>query len=135
MPPDFEECGSSSVLMRLPMLCKFLASLSGPMLNHKLCDLAFCSYAWNDPAAERTQTQGASWSVFCVGGANRLADVVCDLARSNIIRFIYFGVLFSCFFLTNGKNIRDQVDKVAFRLKVKAWKVVWPWRRNKKLSL
>jgi len=49
LPEDFRCC--SSVLMRLPVLCKFLAASSSDMLGHKLCDLAFCSYAWNDPKA------------------------------------------------------------------------------------
>lgn len=30
---------------------RFLAASSSDMLGHKLCDLAFCSYAWNDPKA------------------------------------------------------------------------------------
>lgn len=46
-----ERWSSSSVLMRLPVLCKFLASLPPAMLGHRLCDLAFCSYAWSEPAA------------------------------------------------------------------------------------
>eukprot|EP00913_Durusdinium_trenchii_P001162 g1069.t1 len=81
MPEEIEKFQSSSVLMRLPILCKFLATLPPTMLNHEFCDLAFCSYAWNDPKTQRCLANDAdlSWSVFCSGakdGASRLAAVL-----------------------------------------------------------
>eukprot|EP00435_Cladocopium_sp_Y103_P039568 s82_g10.t1 len=53
---ELQRWSSGSVLMRLPVLCKFLASLAPAMLGHRLCDLAFCSYAWSEPSALRMTT-------------------------------------------------------------------------------
>ena len=65
----------SAVLMRVPALAKFLASLSADMLRHDLCDLAFCSYSWNNPAASMADLD-IPWS-FC----SRSPDVAARLAE------------------------------------------------------
>ncbi|CAE7754334.1 PFA3 [Symbiodinium sp. CCMP2456] len=65
----------SSIVVRVPSLAKFLASISSDILRHEFCDLAFCSYAWNDPCGQVTKLD-LPWSVClcCHDLAARLAE-------------------------------------------------------------
>ena len=65
----------SSIVVRVPSLAKFLASISSDVLRHEFCDLAFCSYAWNDPCGQVTKLD-LPWSVClcCHDLAARLAE-------------------------------------------------------------
>ena len=65
----------SSIVVRMPSLAKFLASIPSDILTHEFCDLAFCSYAWNDPCGRVTKLD-LPWSVClcCHDLAARLAE-------------------------------------------------------------
>ncbi|CAE7242029.1 PFA3 [Symbiodinium sp. CCMP2592] len=65
----------SSIVVRVPSLAKFLASIPSDILTHEFCDLAFCSYAWNDPCGRVTKLD-LPWSVClcCHDLAARLAE-------------------------------------------------------------
>ena len=73
---------TSSVVMRVPAMAKFLASVPEPMRRHELLDLAFCSYAWHEPGAHMTSLD-IPWS-FCL----RNHDVAGRLAEFALSRFV-----------------------------------------------
>ena len=58
---------------------RFLAQLSPTMLQHRLCDLSFCSYAWNEPLAVLRQQQAVR--AGGQGVAQRILRVALDQAN------------------------------------------------------